>query len=75
MGWPEPNAMTMADEAVQLATGSMDFAPYDNDGNGYVCSVAKFESLGTNYCRLMLSSLSMLVAMPPKPAAKTISGV
>lgn len=36
MGWPEPNAMTMADEAVLLATGSMNFAPYDNDGNGYV---------------------------------------
>jgi immune inhibitor A len=33
---PEPNSMTMADEAVTLATGQTNFDKYDNDGNGYV---------------------------------------
>lgn len=31
-----PNARTMAQEAAQLANPSVNFAPYDNDGNGYV---------------------------------------
>lgn len=35
--------MTMADEAVVLATGSINFAPYDNDGNGYVGIPSNFE--------------------------------
>lgn len=35
-GWPEPNSMTMANEALDKAIGSINFAPYDNDGNGYV---------------------------------------
>lgn len=35
-GWPEPNSMTMADEAVTLAEGQTNFNKYDNDGNGYV---------------------------------------
>ncbi|KAF2801924.1 M6 metalloprotease [Mytilinidion resinicola] len=35
-GWPEPNSMSMANEALDKATGLIDFAPYDNDGNGYV---------------------------------------
>lgn len=35
-GWPEPNSMTMADEAVTLVTGKTDFNIYDNDKSGYV---------------------------------------
>ncbi|KAF2179017.1 M6 metalloprotease [Zopfia rhizophila CBS 207.26] len=35
-GWPEPNSMTMADEALTAADGHINFKPYDNDGNGYV---------------------------------------
>ncbi len=31
-----PNARTMAQEAAQLANPSVNFAPYDNDGNGFV---------------------------------------
>ncbi|KAF2016667.1 M6 metalloprotease [Aaosphaeria arxii CBS 175.79] len=35
-GWPEPNSQTMANEALDKAIGQINFAPYDNDGNGYV---------------------------------------
>ena len=35
--WPEPNSVTMAEEAVTAATGKTNFNKYDNDGNGYVC--------------------------------------
>lgn len=28
--------MTMANEVLDLAIGSINFGPYDNDGNGYV---------------------------------------
>lgn len=31
-----PNARTMAQEAAQLSNPSVNFAPYDNDGNGFV---------------------------------------
>jgi M6 family metalloprotease-like protein len=31
-----PNARTMANDAVTAANPHVDFAPYDNDGNGYV---------------------------------------
>ena len=31
-----PNARTMANDAVSLANADVDFAPYDNDGNGFV---------------------------------------
>lgn len=34
--WPQPNSMTMADEAVTAAMGKINFNKYDNDGNGYV---------------------------------------
>ena len=47
-GWPEPNSMTMADEAVTAATGKTNFNKYDNDGNGMVSVVWPF---------LLLSSL------------------
>ena len=33
---PEPNARTMARDAAMLANADVDFAPYDNDGNGFV---------------------------------------
>jgi immune inhibitor A len=33
---PEPNARTMARDAAQLANADVDFAPFDNDGNGFV---------------------------------------
>jgi immune inhibitor A len=33
---PEPNARTMARDAAKLANGDVNFAPYDNDGNGFV---------------------------------------
>jgi immune inhibitor A len=33
---PEPNARTMARDTAQLANGDVNFAPYDNDGNGFV---------------------------------------
>ncbi len=33
---PEPNARTMARDAAQLANPDVDFAPFDNDGNGFV---------------------------------------
>jgi immune inhibitor A len=33
---PEPNARTMALDAAKLADADVDFAPYDNDGNGFV---------------------------------------
>jgi immune inhibitor A len=33
---PEPNARTMARDAAKLADPDVNFAPYDNDGNGYV---------------------------------------
>lgn len=33
---PEPNARTMARDAATLANADVDFAPYDNDGNGFV---------------------------------------
>lgn len=36
MGTAEPNARTMARDAVEAADPDVDFAPYDNDGNGYV---------------------------------------
>ncbi|KAF2271922.1 M6 metalloprotease [Westerdykella ornata] len=35
-GWPEPNSQTMANEVLDHAIGNINFAPYDNDGNGYV---------------------------------------
>ena len=31
-----PNARTLADDAVTAAEADVDFAPYDNDGNGFV---------------------------------------
>ena len=33
---PEPNARTMARDAALLANADVDFAPFDNDGNGFV---------------------------------------
>jgi immune inhibitor A len=33
---PEPNARTMARDAAKLANADVNFAPYDNDGNGFV---------------------------------------
>jgi immune inhibitor A len=33
---PVPNARTMARDAAMLANADVDFAPYDNDGNGFV---------------------------------------
>jgi immune inhibitor A len=33
---PEPNARTMARDAAEMANADVDFAPYDNDGNGFV---------------------------------------
>ncbi len=33
---PEPNARTMARDAAQLANADVDFAPFDNDANGFV---------------------------------------
>jgi immune inhibitor A len=33
---PAPNARTMARDAAKLANFDVDFAPYDNDGNGFV---------------------------------------
>ena len=33
---PAPNARTMARDAAQLANPEVDFAPFDNDGNGFV---------------------------------------
>ena len=33
---PEPNARTMARDAAKLANPDVNFAPYDNDGNGFV---------------------------------------
>jgi len=36
MGGASPNARNMAQEAAQLANPSVNFAPYDNDGNGFV---------------------------------------
>ena len=33
---PEPNARTMARDAATLANADVNFAPYDNDGNGFV---------------------------------------
>jgi immune inhibitor A len=33
---PEPNARTMARDAANLANADVNFAPYDNDGNGFV---------------------------------------
>ena len=35
-GPAEPNARTMARDAAQAANPDVDFAPYDNDGDGYV---------------------------------------
>jgi immune inhibitor A len=35
-GNTEPNARTMAQDAVRLADPRVDFKPYDNDGNGFV---------------------------------------
>ncbi len=36
MGGTEPNARTMARDAATAADPNVDFAPYDNDGDGYV---------------------------------------
>ncbi|HET7508507.1 MAG TPA: M6 family metalloprotease domain-containing protein [Solirubrobacterales bacterium] len=36
MGSELPNARTMARDAAKAADADVDFAPYDNDGNGYV---------------------------------------
>ncbi len=36
MGTKAPNAQTMARDAATAADPDIDFAPYDNDGNGYV---------------------------------------
>ena len=36
--WPEPNSVTMAEEAVTAATGKINFNKYDNDKNGMVGS-------------------------------------
>jgi len=33
---PVPNARTMARDAAQLANPTVDFSPFDNDGNGFV---------------------------------------
>jgi immune inhibitor A len=33
---PEPNARTMSRDAAVLANADVNFAPYDNDGNGFV---------------------------------------
>lgn len=35
-GSQEPNARTMARHAAEMANQKVDFAPYDNDGNGFV---------------------------------------
>ena len=35
----EPNSRTMANEALTAADGSINFKPYDNDGNGYVSNL------------------------------------
>ncbi|KAL2210265.1 M6 metalloprotease [Sarocladium strictum] len=34
--FPEPSSQTMANEAVSLATGAINFNKYDNDKNGYI---------------------------------------
>jgi immune inhibitor A len=36
MGSTEPNARTMAEDALNAANSSINFKPYDNDGNGFV---------------------------------------
>jgi immune inhibitor A len=36
MGNPAPNAQTMAQDAANAAKSNVNFAPYDNDGNGFV---------------------------------------
>lgn len=36
LGSAQPNARTMAQDAAVAANPSVNFAPYDNDGNGYV---------------------------------------
>jgi immune inhibitor A len=36
MGLAKPNAQTMARDAALAANASIDFTPYDNDGNGFV---------------------------------------
>ena len=41
--WPEPNSVTMADEAVTAATGKTNFNKYDNDGNGMVSTQLTLE--------------------------------
>lgn len=33
---PAPNTQTLGADALRAATGHINFAPYDNDGNGYV---------------------------------------
>jgi immune inhibitor A len=34
--WPEPNSQTMAKDTFEACKSSINFKPYDNDGNGYV---------------------------------------
>lgn len=41
--WPEPNSVTMADEAVTAANGKINFNKYDNDKNGMVGSPRTFK--------------------------------
>jgi immune inhibitor A len=38
----------MANEALDLAIGSINFNPYDNDGNGYVSSYVGVPTYYTN---------------------------
>ena len=49
-GQRRANARTMAQEAAQLANPSVNFAPFDNDGNGFVDAfiVIQLEAVRSN---------------------------
>jgi|SRR3569833_313607 len=78
-GWPEPNSMTMANEAVTVATGKTNFDKFDNDGNGYVrFQLLVFYKDGVNFLAYTRSTSFVSYTLAPELKsleAPTTSGV
>ncbi len=65
----------MADEAFQAARDQVDFKPYDNDGNGYVCIFFFLHFVLLNAYRLMPSWWSMQDVLQTRLGLEVIFGV
>lgn len=74
-----PNSTTLADDALTVAMPSINFDPYDNDGNGYVSLVHYDSTIPASVLiddrRSMVLSLFTLVGVQNNPEIPMISGV